>query len=265
VRRFLPLILGACIVAAPGAAGQAPDDGGLETCRLIQDDAARLNCFDRMSPPVQSGGASSEPRETPKLDKPTPQERFNLRAIEDLLNAPVLGRMFGSADAKAGTWQIKAGNLGAVSDVRGTLESTDGASVLTLGCQNQVIEAAVTMRHFLGWESVRVVYRIGNGPAIEGRWAATDGRGAVISSSDAIGFLNALFDDAILSVSAFDYDEAGHSAKFKLGTVSNLRSQIALACGWSEPSAAEGTREQPMQPQAVPRSSLTVGSPLQLN
>ena len=84
----------------------------------------------------------------------------------------------------------------------------------------------------------------------EGRWGpAADGKGASLSSDQALAFINLLPDNGTLFVRLRDQEERPRDASFSLGAVSNLRSQLASMCKWPTASSQEPT---------------TPGAPLQL-
>lgn len=175
---------------------------------------------------------------------------------------------FGGAEAR--TWQVKADNaaLQEASRLLATLESPDEKATLVLQCMNARTEAHLTIPRFLGWEGMRVRYRINDNQANDGVWAASaDGRGAVVS--DAVGFINSLVDGGTLTLRLTDYEGHDHDLRFSLGTVSGLRSQIATVCRW--PSAMPQVSEPP-PPASAPREARKkatapagVGAPLQLH
>ena len=112
---------------------------------------------------------------------------------------------------------------------------------------------------------MRVVYRLNDNPAIEGRWAAAaDGRGAV--AGNAVEFINSLNDGATLLVRVTDYNGADHDLKFNLGAVANLRSQIALVCRWPEEKlAAKQAAPASRGAKSKPAPAAPAGAPLKLH
>jgi hypothetical protein len=117
-------------------------------------------------------------------------------------------------------------------------------------------------RGFLGWEKLRVLYRVNDGQPREGHWSATDGKSAMASAAEAIAFIDALVDNGTLFFRAFDYDGTAHDAKFSLGAVSDLRSQIAVVCKW--PTASALGVPPPAQ-AGPPKGPAVPGAPLRLN
>ncbi len=305
MRAFLALAAG-MLIAASAVCAQTPDPPLIDSCKLIKDNAARLRCFDRAisrtksdalpTPIGPAPGAKSEPvatsvspapgpesessaapngpvpgfkPETPDPATPSLRERL-APVIGDLVSTPVIGRIFNSGGAKAPTWQIKVdkASLYEASQVWGLLDSVDGKSILALRCKDNNAEAAVSTRSFLGWDQLRVLYRVNDGPPTEGYWAATDGKSAALPANEAISFINSLTDNGNLFIRVFDYDGTAHDAKFGLGAVSDLRARIAIVCKWPTADTA-GTLSDPQsaapKASAVPGAARPVGAPLQLN
>jgi hypothetical protein len=315
----------AALITGASAAAQNPDPRLIESCKLIKDDTARLQCFDlescklirddkarlrcfdrafsaarsdRMPTPIHptpgatsnpiptlvgpAAGSESEASVAPsspvpgfKPETPDPaasstpsfQERL-APVIGDLANTPLIGRIFNSGGAKAPTWQIKAdkASLNEASQVWGTLDAADGKSILALRCKDNNAEAAVSTRDFLGWDKLRVLYRVNGGQPMEGYWAATDGKSAAASAQEAIAFINALSDNGDLLIRVFDYDGMAHDAKFGLGAVSDLRTRIAIVCKWPT-ATATGSLSGPQTSSQTPAPGAAgpVAAPLRLN
>jgi len=123
-------------------------------------------------------------------------------------------------------------SLDEASQLLGTLSSADGKATLVLKCNTNSTQASVTTSSFLGWESLRVLYRIDDGPATERQWAASP-KGSEAVSDNAIEFINALTDNSTLTLTIFDYNESRHDLQFNLGSISGLRSRIASVCKWA--------------------------------
>lgn len=275
----------------------------MKACTLVNDDAARVRCYDQaMSRPASeprlvtvapsSGPGSDVPlvavpqqvttagpdaaAETPATtppESPSPSKSgtlgsFDARAI--LQSIMPSGTSTPSATAKSGSWQVRADKsaLPEASRLVGTLDSADGKASLVLRCKDRNTEASVSTQNFLGWESMRVLYRLNDNPAIEGRWAAAaDGRGAV--AGNAVEFINSLTDGATLAVRVTDYNSADHDLTFSLGGVANLRSQIALVCRWPGAVPEEEIAATQVPPgkrgaKSKPATAAPAGAPLKL-
>jgi hypothetical protein len=204
---------------------------------------------------------------------PAPPEKrdeglFNMGSIMRAITPSGSGS---SADSSDRTWEVKADKAALQEATRllATLKSPDEYAVLVLQCRNAQAEAHVTIPRFLGWDSMRVRWRVNDGPAIDGLWAAAaDGRGVV--AGNAVEFINALPDGGTLDVRLTDYEGTAHELRFRLGAISSLRAQIATVCRWPvasvqeppayepAPPASRDARKKPVRPGAV-------GAPLQLH
>jgi hypothetical protein len=225
----------------------------MRACTLVQDNVARLRCYDgALSRPAaeaplvvipqSSTGATFEAPLfiTPLAARPQSPiaPKFETPRFFDAL----VGNIAPSTGTKGESWQLRADKavLEDASQLLGTLVSADGQATLGLTCKAMSTGAYVSTYSFLGWESMRVVYRINDNPAAESRWtASTDGRGAV--SDNAIEFINALTDNGTLLVNVFDYNGTNHDLRFNLGPVSDLRSRIATVCRWSTAFSSDKT------------------------
>lgn len=288
------------------ASAQEPDVTALQmkACTLVSDDAARVRCYDQamsrpaseprlvtVPPSIGSGSdvplvavpqqpttagpapaaetAAVAPAEPPATAKPEPSSGFDARAVLQKI-MPSAGSESSTSATKSGNWQVGADKaaLPEASRLVGKLDSADESSLI-LQCKNGNTEASVSTKSFLGWESLRVVYRVNDNPAIEERWAASaDGRGAV--AGNAIGFINSLGDGATLSVRVTDYNGADHDLKFNLGGVANLRSQIALVCRWpgAVPEEKAAVKQAPPAKRGAKSKQATeapAGAPLKLH
>lgn len=275
----------------------------MKACTLVNDDAARVRCYDQaMSRPASeprlvtippSAGSGSEvplvavpqqqpttgksdapaetaavaPAESPSPRKPEASSGFDARAI--LQSILPSGTSSPSSTTKSGNWQVGADKsaLPEASRLVGSLNSADDKASLILQCKNGNTEASVSTKSFLGWESMRVVYRLNDNPAIEGRWAASaDGKGAV--ASNPVEFINSLTDGATLFVRVTDYNGSDHDLRFGLGAVANLRSQIALVCRWPGAVPEEKLADKQPAPRGAkskPVAAPPGGAPLKLH
>jgi hypothetical protein len=275
----------------------------MKACTLVKDDAARVRCYDHaMSRPAseptlvtipQSSGSGSE---APLIVVPQPQTTARSDAATEpsavaTPQSPTPPRSEASSAFDARTiiqtilpsgastpstnmsenWQVRADKpmLQDASRLVGTLESIDAKASLVLQCKEKNTEAYVSTQYFLGWESMRVVYRLNDNPTIEGRWAASaDGRGAV--AGNAVEFINSLTDGATLAMRVSDYTGTDHDLRFSLGGVANLRSQIALVCRWpgavpEERLAAKQAPPASRNARPKPTTAGQSGAPLKLH
>ncbi|HEY5129348.1 MAG TPA: hypothetical protein VIJ35_19030 [Bradyrhizobium sp.] len=280
----------------------------MKACTLVSDEAARVRCYDQamsrpaseprlvtVPPSIGSGSdvplvavpqqtttarpettarpdaapatAAVAPAEPPATGKPESPGGFDARAI---LQSIMPSAASNPSSSKSGNWQVGADKsaLPEASRLVAKLDSADESS-LVLQCKDRNTEAYLSTKSFLGWESMRVVYRLNDNPAIEERWAATaDGRGAV--AGNAVGFINSLTDGATLSVRVTDYNGSDHDLRFNLGGVTNLRSQIAVVCRWpgavpEEKVAVTQTPPAKRGAKSKPATAAPAGAPLKLH
>ncbi len=288
------------------ARAEEPDVTALQmkACTLVSDDAARVRCYDQaMSrpaseprlvtiPPSSGSGyeaplvavpqqtitprpeaaaetAAVAPAESPAPGKPEAPSGVDARAI--LQSIMPSGASNPSSTTKAGNWQVGADKsaLPEASRLVATLKSPDEKASLVLQCKDRNTEAYISTQYFLGWESMRVVYRLNDNPAVEDRWAAAaDGRGAV--AGNAVAFINSLADGATLAVRVTDYNGTDHDLSFGLGGVANLRSQIALVCRWpgAVPEEKLAVTQAPATKRGAkskPAPAAPTGAPLKLH
>ncbi len=279
----------------------------MKACTLIKDDAARVRCYDQglsrpasepqlvaipqssdrgfeaplvviPQPPTtaKSDAVSEAPTvaspQSPATAKSESSSFFDMRTIMRAITPSVATTLTPSAVTKGENWQVKADKLPLqdASRLLGTMESADGKATLVLQCKEKNAGAYVLTNNFMGWESVRVRYRINDDPVTESRWAASaDGRGAV--ASNAIEFINSLADGGTLFVRVSDYNGNDHDLRFSLGAVANLRSQIAVVCQWPGASPQEKLASEQTPPSAPnskskkPITPAAIGAPFKLH
>ena len=332
--RCLVLLTG--LLAAGFASPASPQDVDvtalqLKACTLINDDMARVGCYDHaMSRPaskpamVDIGGApqlvvipqtpasippaqttnpqfvtipqapasvpqaqpatpqlstvspqlSAAPKSNPVPETPTAakSERPNTFGMSTIMQAitPSAVTALTQPDSNAnGNWQVKADNaaLQQASRLIGTLTSADEKTTLVLQCQAGGTQASLSTRSFLGWETLRVLYRLNGNPPIERQWPISpDGKGVI--ASNPIEFINSLPEGGTLDVRLVDHNENSHDLKFNLGAISNLRSQIATVCRWPGTIVEEkvvSDQKLPTQRSGNQNTPTRPGPPLQLH
>ncbi len=267
------------IPAAPPVAGpQLPAPAGPQAPMVVPPPAATIPpAAAPVAPQAPAVTAAAPPAPAAPTVGPAPPPKteddgwFGLRSAVRAITPPGFGGAASSTESDAPRWQVKADNaaLQDASRLLATLESPDEKAVLVLQCQNARTEAHVTIPRFLGWEGMRVRYRVSDDPPSESVWAAAaDGRGAV--ASDAVGFINSLVDGGTLVLRLTDYEGTDHDLRFSLGSVSGLRSQIATVCRWPSAAPATPPAYEPAPPgprEAKSKSTRppTVGAPLPLH
>ena len=107
----------------------------------------------------------------------------------------------------------------------------DAPSSFAIRCRGKRTELVVTTTG--SWRPssnglLKVVYRINEQPAVEGRWSA-DGRGAIFKG-DATQFLRSLPEEGRLSISVYDGQGLAHEATFQMSGLEHIRRKIAAVC-----------------------------------
>jgi hypothetical protein len=202
--RRVPLAAIALASASQVVWGQPADDAVARFKSCLQNDgAARLECLDKLSrelsgesapPPAQPNGGSWVISETTSPVDYSPQVTAAIASETAVKDAP---------------------------------------SSFAIRCRGQRTEVLVST---LGsWRpsnsgEFKVVYRINDQPAVEGRWASFgSGRGAVFKG-DVIQFLRSLPELGRISISVYDWQGSAHEATFQLSGLGDVRRKIAAAC-----------------------------------
>ncbi|WP_291854783.1 hypothetical protein [Bradyrhizobium sp.] len=164
-------------------------------CALVKDDPARLACFDALT-------------RKPAADR---------------------------GPTQAAEWHISESRspLDDGPQVHAVLLSRDGRSSLVLRCHENATEVAFSDKEFLGTgQAIRMTYRIGKNPPINGSWLPSQ-QGVAAFAPNAGSFLRALPDHEMLFLRATGWRGQSHDGTFDLGKVSEVRERIAMACKWS--------------------------------
>jgi hypothetical protein len=200
------VFVGLATACAWAAAAQDADVRQAALCKLIQDNLARLACFDKAMAVPQA--AQPDP-----LTGITPQR-------------------------EPAVWEIKE-SIFPIDDtpqVMAILASPDGNSGLAMRCKERVTDLMLLPDSSLGnsGSGRKVIYRINNAKPVETTWAAaTNGNSVFASPPDrALALIKALPDNGTLFVRVFDFRGAVHDATFNLGVVSAARARVAAACRW---------------------------------
>lgn len=205
-----PLILAA--LAWPASAQPSPLQLG--ACRGIQDNAARLKCFDDAMAPAS--GPNAPPSASPWAAA-KPKERWEIRQSK----SPIDDR----------------------PEIAGALVARDGKTVLIARCKEGSTELAVVPDEFLGSSGERrAILRINDGAAVAETWSSSNGGKGAFSRS-AIATLRALPDNGTFFLRINDFRGVGHDATFDLGNISEVRTAISETCRWSStPAPASKTK-----------------------
>jgi len=192
-------------------------------CKSLRDDAARLQCFDR--------------------------------AVSNAPTARVVDTKLIEVESD---WQISESRSPADDSIQfaAVLPAVEGTAAFVLRCNNRTTDVYISLRTYVGGvEPLPLTYRFDDGPATETRWNPSREGGAIFVGTPtlAIAFARTLPDDATFYVKARDFQGRSTDLTFKLGPVSDIRSKIAAACRWPEPSVppAATTTAKPGPPAAA--------------
>lgn len=201
-------ILVASMVVLSGGGAFAQDPQG---CAKIEDSLQRLTCFDKLFPKA-SAPASSAP-ETADA-KPSAEQRWEI--LEEA--SPV-------DDSKV----VKA----ALMPVNATSTGFNNASAyLVISCREQTTSFIISTEMFMTSEEPTVTTRVGNEPAVTGKWSRATNYKAVglWSGKQAIPFIKSLKDNEKFFVRLQDKDRV--DAEFNLGNVAEVTEKVRSACKW---------------------------------
>lgn len=192
------LAVGFVVLGASVASGQE-----ISVCRSLEDDGARLACFDKLVEGVPA---------TP----PMATDFGKWRVVEK--TSPL-------DDSKG----VAAALLPQSSSSTGF---TEASAYIRIGCDENVTSVVISTEMFMRDERPSVTYRIGNAKAVTEAWPrSTDYKAVGLwSGKEAIPFIKALADGHKLVVRLQDRDRV--DAEFDLSNVSAVRSKVAAACGW---------------------------------
>jgi hypothetical protein len=202
----LLIIAGLAAACSWSVAAQDADLRQAALCKLIQDNLARLACFDKAMA-------------VPQAAQPDPMTGI-------------------TQQREPAVWEIKE-SIFPIDDtpqVMAVLVSPDARSGLAMRCKERVTDLMLLPGSYLGnSESGRkVIYQINDAKPVETTWAAaTNGNSLFASPPDrALALIKALPDNGTLFVRVFDFRGAVHDAAFNLGVVSAARARVAAACRW---------------------------------
>jgi hypothetical protein len=171
-------------------------------CKVIQDNAMRLACYDA--------------------------------AVSATVSQPA-----GPPAKKDRSWEITEQTEGRPS-ITAILRGANGSAELVVGCKEN--RTSVSVRFLTGLNTQnRVVHQVEKGKDVEEQWAASaDGRS--ISPVKPIGFVRTFTDNGILSIQVFADADVLASESFDLGDVSGVRSKLMSGCIWPDPTVTAQKR-----------------------
>lgn len=201
----------AAFLALSATTDAAPAQEAYKLCKLVKEDGDRLKCFD---------AAVADP-------SPATHEAVRLG------------------------WDVKEDKAPIDDSARviAALLGDDNKNALILRCSEGQSVAAVAFDGFLGLDdSIKVIYRIGEGAAISATWISMKGKGAISPLKTAIPLMKALPDNGKFFFRVYDFQGLVHDALFDLGNISDVRAKIAAACKWDQvPAVKPATSPKPPQ------------------
>lgn len=199
MRHFLVLI-SAMTATSALAQGPAPSPSSpppqFLLCKVIQDNAMRLACYD-----AAVSATVSQPAAVP----PARKDR---------------------------SWEITEQSEGQPS-ITAILRGANGSAELVVGCRANRTSVSAHFANQLNNQN-RVVHQVEKGKDVEEQWVASaDGKS--ISPVKPIGFVRSLTDNGTLSIQVFADADVLASETFDLGDVSGVRSKLMSGCIWPDP------------------------------
>lgn len=210
----LSLLLG----AEPVARAQSPLNLGLlAICAGLQEDAQRLQCFDKLV----ADGLKAPQSQPPKNAVTTTEQEWKITEAKSPVDD---------------TPQMAA-----------VLEADEGNGALIIRCHDRMSDAFLNFKTYVGGnDSLRVISRVGRDAAIDARWQpAKTGDSVFVPTAMLFSFIRSLPDDGDLAVRLFDFQGRTLDLAFKLGPVSEVRDILAAKCGW--PSGQQSAAQRPAQ------------------
>lgn len=179
-------------------------------CKLVQDSAMRLNCYDNAISVLGS--------------QPSPS----------------------TSAVKERSWDITEQST-EPRGISGTLIGESKTGTLVLRCSGNRTEVSVDFGTALKSHNdrVRIVYRINDAKDVEGQWnVSQDAKDA--SPPKPISFVRSLPNEGTLSIQAVNDQNSLSIETFKLGEMSELKAKLDSLCKWPEPSTSAEKRLIPL-------------------
>jgi type VI secretion system protein VasI len=201
-------ILMASMLMLSGGASFAQDP---QECSKIEDSLQRLTCFDKLFPKSKGQAAA-----TTSAAEVQPYSEHRWEIAEE--SSPV-------DDSKV----VKAALMPVGSSSTGF---NSASAYLLISCREQTTSFIISTEMFMTDEEPTVTTRVGNEPAVTGKWSRSTNYKAVglWSGKQAIPFIKALKDNEKFFVRLQDKDRV--DAEFNLANVSEVIGKISTACRW---------------------------------
>lgn len=203
----LTVLLASSLVLSAGAVfAQDPQE-----CARLEDSLQRLACFDKMFPKAVGDKAQAA---TVPSTQPGSGQRWEVQ--EEI--SPV-------DDSRV----VKAALLPEKSSSTGF---NNASAYLIMSCREQTTSFIISTEMFMTSEEPTVTTRVGEQPAVSGKWSRSTNYKAVglWSGKQAIPFIKSLKDNERLFVRLEDKDRV--DAEFNLSNVSEVIEKVKSACKW---------------------------------
>jgi Type VI secretion system VasI, EvfG, VC_A0118 len=229
VRASVPCVAVLMLADAACFADEIPNLSRVIDCKLIQEEADRLRCYDRA---LNEAPANAPSRAAPNTEN--------------------------AARFAQGSWVVSLGKSPSdeTPQIVAALEAIGGKGALVFRCQQGRTDAYVTLQAYVGAaQPLPVAYTINNGQEIATRWLpAKDGNALFVPTATlAVEFIRSLPPDATLDLTIHDFVGRGELLQFKLGPISDLRGKMADVCGWpvlpqeqQQPQVVQQAKPQPV-------------------
>ncbi len=183
-------------------------------CKLVQDSAMRLSCYD------------------------------NAVSVLSLQPSP------STSAVKERSWEITE-QTDEPRSISGTLIG-EKTGTLVLRCRGNRTEVSVDFGSALkpNNDRVRIVYRINDAKDVEGHWNVSQ-NAKDASPPKPISFVRSLPNDGTLSIQAVNDHNLLSTETFKLGEMSELKAKLGSLCQWPEPLTSAQKRSIPL-PRSSP-------------
>ncbi len=202
----LTVLLVSSIIWAGAACAQDPQE-----CARLEDSLQRLTCFDKMFP--KGAGDKTQAESAPNSQ---PGNGLRWEVQEEV--SPV-------DDSKT----VKAALLPEKSTSSGF---NNASAYLIMSCREQTTSFIISTEMFMTSEEPTVTTRVGDLPAVSGKWSRATNYKAVglWNGKQAIPFIKSLKDNERLFVRLEDKDRV--DAEFNLSNVSEVIEKVKSACKW---------------------------------
>lgn len=207
------------VVLLPLRTSAAEMKKSLATCSAITGDLARLECFDNLS----KGLGLSGPTKT---------------------NKPIKGK---------GKWDVSI-EKNPIDDSKTIAVSIDASSgkskwmkpvTLVLRCMSKKTEVYISWGEFLGSDSISVLTRMGDSPAVTSEWNLSSDKTASFHPGDNVAFINDLVKVKKFAAQVTPYDSNPITALFDVTGAENATKPLFETCSTQSDQHADPYFDSP--------------------